>query len=205
MDSKTRNGKWQFTYTDDKYYLIKPSWPTTGTKSIYKEAGTHEKIGNHVDVRKKCKKSGFIFKEPFLYGDYLYYYFKIIHFKRFGMSDWIWLDNRYIRYEFYKFGLQTGENEDITLKEFVEALHAVYNTCEINPNYKGKNKMQKINVLFKNTFLGCIQSLFFVAYNNSRVKTYANSNPDWDNSSSSITYHGFDLSNLLPFRDYAVS
>lgn len=124
-----------FWFFGEKHYLIRPK---TGASSIYRQTDQDEKIGDFVDVKEQHKNRGVAFYWPFLYEDCLYYFFQINDSKSFGLSDWTWFDNRFVRFEYYKFDLITGENEAITLTKFVEALHAIDNSWEINPDYKGK-------------------------------------------------------------------
>ena len=127
-----------FSFSGEKYYLFERPYPNNGKVSIYKEAEIDEKIGDFVDIRKQHKRRGVALYQPFLYEDFLYYHFQIIGIKRLGLSDWIWYDKSFVRYEYYKFDLKTGENEEITLTKFVEALHAIDDKWEINPNYEGE-------------------------------------------------------------------
>jgi len=70
---------------------------------------------------------------------------------------------------------------------------------------KAKNNMRRAKVLFTSVILACVLLVCAVFIGNSKTQVYAFSNSDLCEYPSSITYQGFDLSNLLPFRDYAES
>ena len=75
---------------------------------------------------------------PFLQDNFLFYHISRVHFRGFGLQDWTWWRREYTAFHFFRFNLNTGENEEIRLTQFVEALQTIDSNWVINPNYRGE-------------------------------------------------------------------
>jgi len=71
----------------------------------------------------------------FIYENYLFFNFRRYRGSKFGLQDY---SPQHSKQEFYRFNLNTGENEEIRLTQFVEALQKIDSNWEINPDYKGE-------------------------------------------------------------------
>jgi len=97
-----------------------------------------EKIGQFVDIPEEWRTGSkhVSFSRIFLYENYLYY-----NLTRWRTEFFLFAHafmETYTREEFYRFNLNTYENEEIRLTQFVEALQTIDSNWAINPDYKGE-------------------------------------------------------------------
>lgn len=132
--------KLYFSYNETLYYVAGSGgeefyeFRLCGNYSVYKDDGK-EQIGAFVFIEKnKNTKMIAIYDAIFLSEKYLYYGFKkCLDKKKFVISpDGFALTHTYYKNEFYRFDLDTGENESVSLGVFFEKLQAVDSTATLN-------------------------------------------------------------------------
>ena len=131
-------GKMYFLY-NDKIHFIEIERAQNNYLSHVNIAtfSEHEKIGEFIEILKEWRTSGntAIFNMIFLHTNHLYY--------QFIREEWGFYFSHnmravFKRYEFYRFNLDTGKNEEISLTQYVQTLQIFDNNFKISPDYKGE-------------------------------------------------------------------
>jgi len=139
-----------FSYKEERYYLYptdRTGWKNedeifctplqsmTGGKFLVFNSSDTE-IGAFYDQQKEDNHSvNFSYPKILFDEKYLYYEFKKrIFIGRFSISS-EGRGNSYYKYEYYRFNLEIGENESVSLATFFEKLHAIDNRATLR---KGK-------------------------------------------------------------------
>jgi len=105
--------------------------------TVFQDTDMENEIGQFVEVTNEWRAHNHYagLGLPFLLKNYLYYDLGRAK-EGFHFSDG--LRALYFSNEYYRFNLDTGANEKITLTQYVEALQQIDINWAINPNYRGE-------------------------------------------------------------------
>ena len=139
-----------FLYDGEKYYAEAKGgsdWTFNNKYTVYRDDGRAE-TGCFIEVETGGLNIGWRCENVFLNGQYLYYCYAKGYTKKsnvFSVAGTKYIT--YYKYEFYRFDMETGENEIIGLNLLFEKLQATNGfesyfagfgySIEINKNYKG--------------------------------------------------------------------
>jgi len=130
-----------FSKNDHLYTIIfRRTNPGSGNRveaTVFRDLDKQNKIGRFIEITKQWQtpQQYASYGLPFLLDSNLYY-----HLGR--AKEGFYLSHNmtalYFSNEYYRFNLDTGANEKITLTQYVEALQQIDINWIINPKYKGE-------------------------------------------------------------------
>ena len=124
----TETGK-EFFMFNNQYYAVKINCRFTSHQEAIVFRGD-EQIGHFVARERISERSfGYAYGSMFIHKNHIYYTF--IHFRALGWRVSV------RRHEYFRFNLLTGQNEEISLTEFVETLQLYNENFIIDPEWRG--------------------------------------------------------------------
>jgi len=136
-----RKDGYYFILNDYEYtILFRQTYPGSGLRvgaTVYRHSDKKVEIGQFVKITERWQthRQYASFGLPFLVENYLYYN---LGRTKIGFHLSGGLSAGYSKEEFYRFNLNTGENEKVSLTQFVEALQKIDSNWVIDPSYRGE-------------------------------------------------------------------